>query len=506
MKDRYDVIVIGAGNAGLTAAATLSMKEQRVLLFEKNGVPGGSATSFVRGRFEFECALHELASVGTKESPGSVYRLFDQYGIDIDWQYEDSVFRVIADGEDGYDVTLPVGREEFCDAMEKAVPGCRESVYEAFLIADRVNRGFEYLASGNIDPKVLFGEHADFCRAVSHSVDECFDALGMPKKAQNIMKTYWPYLGTSTAQIDMGHYMAMVDSYVKNRPAMPRYRSHELSLSLEKFLIENGVEIRYNSPVEKIITENGRAVGVIANGEEIYADNIVANLWPDTAYKSLLDPECVSEKALKLAGSRKPSSIFFAVYLGLDKSAEEIGLSDYSVFLYDSPDAGEQYESSKSLESCFIVANCLNCTIPDATPKGTSSLFITTMLSQDSWGDVKPEDYKRIKNDMAEKMIRRFEEKLNVRIRPHIEEIVIAAPPTFARYLGTPGGTPYGYEMLSHDRMTARIMNASKEQFIKNLYFVGAHSERGDGYSSTYANGNSTAGRILREVKENGKA
>ena len=127
MTKRYDVIVIGAGNAGLTAAATLSMNGQRVLLLEKNSVPGGSATSFVRGRFEFESALHELASVGTKEAPGSVYGLFDRYGIDIDWQYEKAAFRVIADGENGYDVTLPAGREEFCDEMEKWRAGSEDS-------------------------------------------------------------------------------------------------------------------------------------------------------------------------------------------------------------------------------------------------------------------------------------------------------------------------------------------------------------------------------------------
>jgi phytoene dehydrogenase-like protein len=52
----YDVIVIGAGNAGLTAAATLSQKGLNVLLLERHNIPGGSATSFCRGRFEFEVA------------------------------------------------------------------------------------------------------------------------------------------------------------------------------------------------------------------------------------------------------------------------------------------------------------------------------------------------------------------------------------------------------------------------------------------------------------------
>ncbi|MBQ8469266.1 MAG: NAD(P)-binding protein, partial [Clostridia bacterium] len=50
---RYDVIVVGAGNGGLTAAVTCAKAGYKVLLLEKHNLPGGCATSVVRGRFEF---------------------------------------------------------------------------------------------------------------------------------------------------------------------------------------------------------------------------------------------------------------------------------------------------------------------------------------------------------------------------------------------------------------------------------------------------------------------
>ncbi|MFF4226629.1 FAD-dependent oxidoreductase [Streptomyces abikoensis] len=59
-----DAVVIGAGNAGLTAAATLQRAGVRTLLVERHNVPGGCATSFRRGRYEFEVALHQLSGVG----------------------------------------------------------------------------------------------------------------------------------------------------------------------------------------------------------------------------------------------------------------------------------------------------------------------------------------------------------------------------------------------------------------------------------------------------------
>lgn len=497
--NKWNVIVVGAGNAGLTAAATALSKGKKVLLLERNAVPGGSATSFCRGRFEFESALHEMASVGTQEKPGSVRRMFESFGIPIDWHTEKNLYRVIADGEDGFDVTMPVGTEAFCDAIEEAVPGCRESVEAFFKCVKKIDAGIGYLSSGAVDPKVLLTEHGDFLRMASHSIDECMNALEIPKKAQDILKVYWTYLGTPTDEMDMVHFGAMMIRYVEGSPAIPGQKSHELSLGLESAIRKMGGEIRYHAEVEEILIEDGRAVGVRVGEEKLYADAIICNCFPDTVYKSYLPKEAVPDRAKQLANARVYGMPFFTVYLGLNRTKEELGIKDYSVFLFDSPDSKEQFDSCSSTDHMMVIGNCLNCVIPDATPAGTSSLFLTTMLTEEVFRNVTPETYYRLKNEIADRMIRKYEEKLHLNLREHIEEIVIAAPPTFARYLNTPNGTPYGYRITPYDRMLTRIMSASKEQFIKGLAFVGAHGERGDGYSSAYANGNAVAKQVCRE-------
>ena len=68
----YDVVVIGAGNGGLTAAIRVLQGGYSCLLLEKHNLPGGFATSFKRGRFEFEASLHELNDFGSKEDPGDI--------------------------------------------------------------------------------------------------------------------------------------------------------------------------------------------------------------------------------------------------------------------------------------------------------------------------------------------------------------------------------------------------------------------------------------------------
>ena len=48
--DKYDAVVIGAGNGGLVAAIRLLQGGAKVLVVEKHNLPGGFATSFRRGR------------------------------------------------------------------------------------------------------------------------------------------------------------------------------------------------------------------------------------------------------------------------------------------------------------------------------------------------------------------------------------------------------------------------------------------------------------------------
>lgn len=75
--DKYDIVVVGAGNGGLSAAAYLSKHNKKVLVVEQNNAPGGCATSFVRGRFEFEATLHEMCQMGEGDTAGAVRQLLD---------------------------------------------------------------------------------------------------------------------------------------------------------------------------------------------------------------------------------------------------------------------------------------------------------------------------------------------------------------------------------------------------------------------------------------------
>ena len=128
MPKQYDVVVVGAGLGGLSVATLLAKKGASVLLLERHNVPGGYATSFVRGRYEFEVALHELSGIGPPEHRGPLYRYLDSLGVASQLEFSPigELYRSVFPD---LDVTLPVGeeagRETLCDTFPHEARGIR---------------------------------------------------------------------------------------------------------------------------------------------------------------------------------------------------------------------------------------------------------------------------------------------------------------------------------------------------------------------------------------------
>ena len=515
----YDVIVIGAGNGGLAAAATCAKNGHSTLLLERHNIPGGSASSFVRGRFEFEPSLHELAGAGSPEEVGSIEAMFLRMQADVQWHKHDSTFRLIVPAKEGdkdafvnengvlvtVDARMPVGFENFAKKLEQLVPGSYKSCMDAFDLSIRMFKAFECLDN----PKQLPGsikDLPDIMRMATHTLKEGLDALGMPKKAQDIFCTYWCYMGSPASKFDFLYYMAVLHSYVKNGTGIPHMRSHEMSLSLDKVIRKNGGDIWYNSEVTKIIMKNGKPVGVVIHGEkEVYGKYFICNTSPNAVWNDLFDLKDVPEKQLQMLNSRKIAASLTTVYLGMNKTKEELGITDYSVFIAPDSDSDKQYEVCNDFNSGFCIINCLNEIIPDCTPKGTSQLFLTTMTFGDVMKDIKPQDYKKFKTKVAKDMIETCEKALNISITPYIEEIEIALPPTFARYLNTPWGTPYGFFLEKWDSMIPRTVQFAQDQPFDNFYFCGASQERGDGYGCAYYTGEKAGAIVSKALKKEGK-
>jgi prolycopene isomerase len=149
----YDVVVIGAGNGGLTAAATLARKGLSVMLLERHNIPGGAATSFCRGRFEFEVALHQLSGLGTPEKPGLLRMDLDKLGVLDDLEFVEITDLYHVATPDGFNITLKTDRDETIAVLKEKFPREKDAIQKYFdLMASYANdmRGLYFSRSGTV--------------------------------------------------------------------------------------------------------------------------------------------------------------------------------------------------------------------------------------------------------------------------------------------------------------------------------------------------------------------
>lgn len=513
LAEKYDLIVIGAGNGGLMTACRASRMGLKTLVVERHNLPGGAATSFVRGRFEFDASLHEIPDFGEGPIRGELGKLFDELKIDVEMCPIKDAFRYIIekDGVRSLDITFPHGKDNVMALIREECPEDVEAMERLFLAYEDMSKGLDYWGSsrGNPDPEVLRTEHVNFTKMMAMSAGEFFRSIGMSQKCIDILSAYWPYQGIDVDTVDASRYLMMIYGYFVNGAYIPKMRSHQLSCAIVKRASELGAEFIFDTEVTKITTKNGAVSGVeLSDGRVFEATAIASSAFPNVVYSKLLDDKSlVPEFELKKANARNFGFRAFSVYLGLDASPEEIGIEDYTIFISTTKDSRKIYDASVKIEMDEFALDvcCLNIAVPDCSPEGTTEMVLTISYTADAWKDITEEEYVKVKRSIADDLITKLEQIMGYHIREHIEEIEIASPVTFARYMGTPQGSVYGYSSEKWDGMSSRTLSNGMEPTVPGLFFVGGHGSSLSGYFPTYTGGNRTGFQILGYVMGGGK-
>lgn len=496
-KDHYDVIVIGGALAGLSSALMLADKGKDVLVLERHNLPGGLATSYVRGGIEIEATLHEMMSIGSKENRLKVGKFFDDMGVDIDWLRVPEAYHASLPG---LEVTLHPGLETFASEVDAAVPGTYDKVLRLLKLCDTVFNSVNELSIHPMSKAKMLLKHEAFVKTAGYSTQEVLDTFDLPQKALDLLAPYWIYVGSGFKELPFTIYSVLMADYVGYGSYIPRKFSHEMSLKMAERAEAMGVQIEYRQHVDKILVKDGQAYGVrTARGDEIYADYVICSAYPNKVYTSMIEPaDAVPAGAIKMVNGRRLSLTAFSVVMILDKSAEELGIKDYSVFRGDTMDTDKLYDELKGLGPYrYLTCICHNLANPDATPAGTCSYSITTLPRVDGWKTVSADDYDRVKHEVAKQMIDYMSEYLGFNLLDHVLEIAIETPMTVARYTGMWNGCIYGYAHTMEDHIVARLQTAEEESFIKHLEFSGAHQISGDGMGPAVTNGRKAAKNVL---------
>lgn len=243
------------------AATSSARMGKKTLLIERHNLADGAATSFIRRRFEFEVALHELSEYGHADNPRAVRKMYDWLGVNVKMQELPDIYRYIIYGKDGFDVRMPAGRENFIDAMEKYVPGTSEKMNKLFDLCEQNMNALAEIADGE-DKKSVIKKYPAFIKYATKSWDEVLNKLNFPKKAQQILGAYCCYINIPTDEFEFPYFATMLITYVENGAYIPQRRSHDMSTALTQVIYDNGGDVWLSTTVEKILVENGQAVGV----------------------------------------------------------------------------------------------------------------------------------------------------------------------------------------------------------------------------------------------------
>ncbi|MCF8119248.1 MAG: NAD(P)/FAD-dependent oxidoreductase [Deltaproteobacteria bacterium] len=497
--DGYDAIVIGAGNGGLTASAALAQKGLKVLLLERHNIPGGCATSFCRGRFEFEVALHQLSGMGTPEKPGPLRMMLGNLGIldQLELVEMPELYQVIM--PDGFKIGFKPEKEQVVSELKARFPQERQAIDTFFDLvyayAQQMLAAFFFK-----DPEPTREKYPVMYAYAFKTAAEVLDELFTDPLLKAVISVYWGYVGLPPDRLAFPYLAMIFFTYIEFKPFHIKGGSQALSNVIAHTFLSHGGAIRFNCGVKRIMVEKGAIQGVeTQDGERIRARFVVSNASQVSTYVGLMDPEQVPDPVHREMRGRSLSPSAFTLFAGFDCEPDALGFTQPTSFLLRDLDVSDRVLSRMEalpIGNQPMVLSCYDVADPDFSPPGTCQANIVTLKYGRTWLKVPPEAYHRVKFQCAEEMLQRVEE-IYPRVRGHIEELEIATPMTHMRYLGHPEGAIYGYEQYTKDSM---FFQPGRYSPIQGLYF--ASGWVGDcGFHPTLQAGLTAAKSIVRTLE-----
>jgi phytoene dehydrogenase-like protein len=435
VRDQYDVIVIGSGLAGLTAANVLGRQGRSVLLLEQHYKLGGMATWFRRpGGHIFDVSLHGF--------PAGMYKSCRRY-----WnqQIADAIvpLKHIRFDNPMFSLTTTYQREDFTRLL----------VERFRLEPPAVSAFFDCVGKMN------------FYDDQTTTTRELFDRF-FPGREDVIRLLMEPitYANGSTLEDPAIAYGIVFSNFMSKGVFTFQGGTDRLIQLMHDQMAANGVDLRIRCDVDKIHVHRGRVTGVQVNGRTIGARAVVSNANLKTTIFALAGSEHFDRGFLDQARAMRLNNSSTQVYMAL-KPNEQIDESTGDLLFSSTAPLFR----TELLLSRNITSRTYSFYYPRTRPHGRPRCLIVSSTNADyhDWANLSPEEYQASKRDLVETTLDSLD-KYIPGVRERIDLAEASTPRTFQHYTKHVDGASFGtkFEGLA-------VSRGLPEQ-VRGLYHAGS--------------------------------
>lgn len=501
----YDVVVIGAGGGGISAAAKLAMGGMKVLVIEQHDKVGGYMTAFERGDYRFEVSLHAMDGLGRE--------LFPKLGIEdkvkvfkLDPAYR-SVFQ-------DFTFDVPADPQLYRRRLKEKFPDEARGIDALFDDLELIYEGMRCLMNlrdkkdtGATIWKIL-KKPTMFWPMIKYWDKTCSEMLAdyiHDEKLIALFLQLMAYTGTSADKVSGMFFAMMWVSYHHVGFYYFEGGSQAVTNALAEVVKENSGEILLNTLATRIVIEDGAAVGVqTKDGREFKCRYVVSNANALDTFFKMVGREHLPQDYAKRLEEMVIGLPAFAVYLGVDHDFSRAfppGIHSYFVNPgYDQEQIFKYFREGNPEKAMF---GLINYTMVDPTdaPKGKNVIAVVSIMPYDYKGDwyesESYEKYTALKEEVARIYLKRAEALLPG-LSEHIEVMEVGSPRTMEHYTLNPKGSIFGWEFSKEQSMMKRLPQKTP---IKNLYLSSAWAFPGGGQSAVLMGGETVGETILGREK-----
>ena len=264
---------------------------------------------------------------------------------------------------------------------------------------------------------------------------------------------------------------------------------YEVAAGMERLAIGLGVEIKYNSPAEKInVDENGKVKSLIVNGEEIKADIVLSGAdyfhteqLLESKYRQYSD-EYWAKKTFA------PSSLLF--YVGFDKKLENV--SHHTLFFDEEFDkhAEDIYDNPKWPKDPLFYASFASKSDTAFAPEGKEAATFLIPIAAGL------EDNEAFRAKYFDIIMTRLENLTNQKLKDHVLFSKSYCVNDFVEDYNSFKGNAYGLANIL--TQTAFLRPKIKSKKVKNLFFTGQLTVPGPGVPPALISGKLAADLIIK--------